>query len=408
MTLTLDELQIANVWPELQPRLQSLTQAQHANIETALKYNILNDVLLRRHFLGRNIEKIFNWISSSDNKEDIVTINDMIMLGRDCSNTYFRFHPNEREKYTNISQADYLYIHADRPILPVLSVFSKTVSREIWPCVTACDNNYPCNVIQDPFILDLINKINNAEVFRDLLNVLAIDSLSSDSHIEFNVAPMRDQKYFFGMATLDGKIVVYINDRDINQIFGTLIHEIAHVVMQILFKNNSKPYSNIGSNYNDFEQNIVRETMQNFYKYFAPNRDIPSDTIKLAKNLIALKSEVSSEDMLLIDRIVGAFTGETLSANYHSDFIVRPLELIAILGKLPLYSVECLEPVLNFYKNTLTPAMREYVQNSQNHDKLIIDYIHSETLLAHADNIEPETLLQEICNFDLYSDLYNQ
>lgn len=78
------------------------------------------------------------------------------------------------------------------------------------------------------------------------------------------------------------------------------------------------------------------------------------------------------------------------------------------MEKLPLYAIECLEPVLSFYKNVLTPAMREYVQNSPNHDKLIIDYIHSETLLAHADNyIESEVLLQENCKFDLYSDLYN-
>lgn len=107
-----------------------------------------------------------------------------------------------------------------------------------------------------------------------------------------------------------------------NEIFGTLIHEIAHSVMQILFKNNSKPYSDIESNHNDFEQNIVQETMHNFYKYFAPNLDASTNIINLAKNLVALKSQLSDDDRIIIDRIAGIFTGESNAKNYHSEFIL--------------------------------------------------------------------------------------
>ena len=94
----------------------------------------------------------------------------------------------------------------------------------------------------------------------------------------------------------------------------------------------------------------------------------------------------NKQEQNIIDTFIGLINSEHYTKeDYHREFVVRYPDILAENGELPPILRECFKAIEAYYRDYLTPMMREYLNNHSKKEALIYDGDnYSETALNYS------------------------
>lgn len=393
-----------NAWPHQRNSINMMRPWKIEGVNDAFKYPHIAHLLTNKNMFFQHLEiaKILEQFGRGGNFEN--TENNLIQ-GNIC-NRVDRSTPNIISKYNNIAIEDRNYsITYAQPTDPILSIFSRSNLNHKWPC-TSFDINNPASIsIIDPFIKEIISYSYSSLVFYNIFTVSALNMIDDGLSIAF-INPTRDdiKNGREGGMNPGGKISIYLNIKAKSEIFATLIHELTHHVMGVIFKNDNNPYNEGDSQSQAKFDNAIKEVIYSVYKYFLPNVEMPNDKKSIIEGLKKVENNLEYHDQLVVRLIYQTLFGYN-DNKMHSEFIARFTQIITELGgELSNDIANIFQPFIEYYKEIVTPSMINYINSHPYNDNLIIEDVYSENLLSYASDyyINKTNLSAEVCDFSEY------
>jgi hypothetical protein len=218
--------------------------------------------------------------------------------------------------------------------------------------------------------------------FDTMIKYSALDFLSKNGNakIIFSTGDVisNKKKKIGGFADVSGNIALQLSLND-EWNRATFSHEMGHKVFWAYNNYESANPYNLEGEQVEFEfDKIMHESLTNLYKFFDPKAKPLLTTKELAEGLKKISPHLDHQDQQIIATLSSdVFLANYEENNFHEEFVVRFLEIIAHFNDLPPYIRECFKPIEVYYKTRITPNILDEIAEhplkssiaSNNHEK---------------------------------------
>lgn len=244
-------------------------------------------------------------------------------------------------------------------------------------------------------------KGEDAMILLEILDALAINALKNPQEkIYFSSKDPGGNQALLGLYEPNFKNVITHLDVDSSGFDGTLMHELTHKLMDILFNNNATPYWNSWQIYQDSEKKPLFEAYTKAKDQFLA---------RLGK--FPRSSDIYHPQLKRTVESMQTVRIAYLPSFEDNEYIARLIQSITCGDPEKSGAVrELLEPLLNYWNKYIRPKIKQYIAENKEYDKFTSDWhqenftnLYSKTdtrrfLLESRTTADLITLLRETSN----------